>query len=435
MLHTRSDKAALILWLAISTLHLAGCGLRKETAEASGASPGSDANPIAVSGSPAESHQVPLFADATGSFVAEESSEVAPLVSGRVIQTPVDFGARVEKGDIVARLDDRDAQLRLQQTQASLEQADAALRQAQEKIGFTGGSFKPEAVPEVQSARASYESALADSKLADADASRYDSLLKTGDISRSNYEKQATQAETARARVNTALKQYESALNNARQNYQAIASAQAMVSVARAQLAQSQKALDDTIVRAPISGYVTARQVSVGEYVSPASKIITIVRANPIKLQLQISATDTARLGLGLRVLARVESYGSREFEGKITALNPSVDPNSRSMVVESRFDNPKLELRPGMFATARVVLSGTEQAIMIPRSAVLIDPTLDSAEVFVIQNGKARVRVVQVYGSEAAAVRIRSGVSAGEVVATSKLQQLYDGAAVKVEK
>jgi multidrug efflux pump subunit AcrA (membrane-fusion protein) len=433
MLHTRSVKAALTALLAISTLLLAGCGFRKETAEASGASPGSDANPIVVSGSAAESRQVPLFADATGSFVAEESSDVAPLASGRVIQTPVDIGDRVEKGEIVARLDDSDALLRLQQAKASVEQADAALRQAQDKIGFTGGPFKPEAVPEVQSARASYDSAVADSKLADADASRYESLLKTGDISRSNYEKQATLAETARARVNTALRQYESALNNARQNYQAIASAQAMLSVSRAQLAQAQKALDDTIIRAPISGYVAARQVSVGEYVSPASKIITIVRSNPIKLQLQISAMDTSRLSLGLRVLARIEGYGNREFEGKVTALNPSLDPNSRSMTVESRFDNPKLELRPGMFATARVILPGTEQVVMVPRNAVLIDPTLDSAEVFVVQSGRARVRVVQVYDAEAATVRIRSGVSAGEVVATDRLQQLYDGAAVKL--
>jgi multidrug efflux pump subunit AcrA (membrane-fusion protein) len=435
MLYRRSAKVALAALLAISTLHLAACGFRKETAEASGAAPGSEANPIAVSGSAAESRQVPLVAEATGSFVAEESSDVAPLVSGRVIQTPVDIGARVEKGEVVARLDDSDALLRLQQAKASVEQADAALRQAQEKIGFSGGSFKPEAVPEVQSARASYDSALADSRLADADAKRFESLLKTGDISRSNYERQATQAETSRSKANTALKQYESALNNARQNYQAIASAQAMLSVARAQLAQAQKSLDDTVIRAPISGHVAARQVSVGEYVSPSSKIITIVRANPIKLQLQISAMDTARLSAGLRVIAQIQSYGNREFEGKITALNPSLDPNSRSMMVESRFDNPKLDLRPGMFATARVVLPVTEQAIMVPRTSVLIDPTLDSAEVFVIQNDKARIRVIQVYDSQAATVRIRSGVSAGEVVATSKLQQLYDGAAVRLEK
>jgi multidrug resistance efflux pump len=234
--------------------------------------------------------------------VAEETSNVAPLTSGRVTETPVDVGARVEKGQSIARLDARDAELRLQQAKASVEQADAAFRQAQAKIGFAGGSFKAEDVPEVQSARASYESAVADAKMADADAARYDNLVKTGDISRSNFERQATQAETAKARANNALKQYETALNNARQNYQAIESAQAMLASARAQLAQAQKAVDDTLVRAPISGSVTERMIAVGEYVMPSSRLMTIVRANPIKLQLQIPGADSGRMTTGLRV-------------------------------------------------------------------------------------------------------------------------------------
>ena len=83
----------------------------------------------------------------------------------------------------------------------------------------------------------------------EADARRYESLVKTGDISPSNYERQATQAKTARARANTLLKQYETALNKVRQNYQAIASAQASLAAARVQLALAQKAVDDTIIR------------------------------------------------------------------------------------------------------------------------------------------------------------------------------------------
>jgi RND family efflux transporter MFP subunit len=137
-----------------------------------------------------------------------------------------------------------------------------------------------------------------------------------------------------------------------------------------------------------------------------------------------------------MRVLAKVENYGAREFEGKITALNPALDPNSRSLMAESRFENPKIELRPGMFATARVLLPGTEKAIMVPREAVLVDPTINSSEVFVLLGDKAQVRVVQVGEAPRGMARILSGVSGGERVATSRLQQLYDGAAVKlVEK
>lgn len=435
LLYQQSSRAFLACLIAISTLHLAACGFsNREGIENGQSSLGSANNPFTITTAVAEAREVPLYAEATGSFVAEESSDVAPLTSGRVLETPVDVGARVERGDIIARLDDADAVLRLEQARASAEQAEAALRQAQAKIGFTGGAFKPEDVPDVQSAKASYKSALADAKLAEADAERYANLVETGDISRSAYEKQVTQAETAKARADTASKQYETALNTARQNYQAIASAQALLAAAKAQLAQAQKAVDDTIIKAPISGYVTERPIAVGEYVTPASRILTIVQSNPIKLQLQIPGPDSTRIGVGMKVMARVEGLGDREFEGKITVLNPSLDPNSRSMMVEAKFENPAMELRPGMFATARVLLPGKEQAVMVPRNAILVDSVLDSAEVFIIQDGKARVSVVYLGKAEADNVRILSGVSAGDVVATNRLPELYDGASVTME-
>jgi membrane fusion protein (multidrug efflux system) len=165
-----------------------------------------------------------------------------------------------------------------------------------------------------------------------------------------------------------------------------------------------------------------------------ASKIVTLVRAHPIRLQLQVPSEDAVEIKTGLKVLARVESHGTREFEGKITALNPSIDPNSRSMMAEAKFDNPKMELLPGMFAIARIMLPREAEAVMVPRDAVLVDPTLDAVEVFVIEDGRAHIRIVAVEESEASVMRVLSGVSAGEVVATNALQQLYDGANVKVQ-
>ncbi len=432
-LHQQKLRAVVAVLTGFCVLLPAACGFKdKGTKPENEASLGSDNNPIAVTNAKAGARQVPLYIDATGSFVAEESSDLAPLTSGRVTETPVDIGDYVKEGQVIARLDDSDAVLRLQQAKASAEQAEAAYRQAQAKIGFSGGSFNAEDVPDVQSARASYESALADVKMAEADALRYESLVKTGDVSRSAYERQATQAETARARADTEQKKYETALNSARQNFQAIASAQAMLAAAKAQLALAEKAVADTIIRAPLSGYITERPIAVGEYVVPSSKVVTIVRAHPIRLQLRIPASDAGKIAMGMPVLASVESHGNREFEGKITALNPSIDPNSRSMMAEAKFDNLKMELRPGIFATARVILPGGEQTVMVPRDAVLMDPTLDSAEVFVLEEGKARIRIVRLGAVDDSEVRILSGVSAGEVVATSALQQLYDGASVK---
>jgi multidrug efflux pump subunit AcrA (membrane-fusion protein) len=410
-----------------------GCGIRNQRSGDKGPPGlGSEGNPIAVSSALAEARQIPLFTAATGSFVAEEVSNVAPPAAGRVVATPVDIGARVEKGQIIVRLDDSDATLRLQQARAAVEQAEAALRQAQARIGFSGGAFKAESVPDVQSARATYESALADARMADADARRYENLVKTGDVSRSNYEKQATMAETANARANVAQKQYESALNVARQGYQGIESAQASLAMGRAQLALSQKTLDDTNVRAPLSGFVTDRPVNVGEFVGTNSKIATVVRVDPVKLQLQVPEQEAGRIRVGMKVLARVESFGSKEFEGLVSVLNPALDPNSRTRTVEARFDNRGLDLRPGMFATARIMLADGEAAVMAPNAAVLLDPNTESAVAFVKEGSKVRIRVVRTGENEGGVIRILSGINGGETVATSNLEQLFDGASVR---
>ena len=417
--------------LALSVV-LAACGRSSAPVEAK-ATDGSDARPIEITTVVAISRQVSAYIPATGSFAALETSDVAPLTSGRVIETPVSAGAYVRKGEVLARLDDRDARLKLDQAQAAADQMEASLRQAQAKIGLNrGAEFNADVVPEVMAARASFESAQAQAKLAEADAKRYANLVHTGDVSQSNYEQKKTQAETAAAQANAARRQYDAAVNAARQNYQGVELAQSSLEGARAQLAQSRKALDDTVVHSPLSGYVTARPIAVGEYVTTASKIATIVVADPIKLELQIPEAETGRVKAGMAVSAQVAAYGGRTFSGAVTALNPAVDPNSRALTVEARFDNPDLTLRPGMFATARLLLPKTEEAILAPRAAVLTNPDTNSSQAFVVENGRARARVVRLGDAEDSMLRILSGVAAGETLASSRLGQLYDGAAVR---
>ncbi len=120
-----------------------------------------------------------------------------------MIATPVDAGAFVKEGQILAKLEDRDAQLRLQAALASEQQAEASLRQAESHIGLTeGGKFDANNVPEVLSAKASYDSSVAQAKMSEADAQRYDALIKTGDVSQSAYDK-AGKAHAGRYRKGT----------------------------------------------------------------------------------------------------------------------------------------------------------------------------------------------------------------------------------------
>ena len=421
-----------IFFIALTALFLAGCS---RSNEAAAASPASTPTRVSITTAQAVARNVPASIAETGSFLADESSDIAPPVAGRVVATPANIGDFVKQGQVICELDHRDAQLRLDQAKAQLDQANAALRQTQSRIGLNGqNQFDPNRVPEVAAARAAYESAQAQARLAAADSKRYENLVATGDVSRSAFEKAHTAQETADAAANAARQQYEAALNNARQNWGAVENSQASLEGVRAQLAQAEKALADTTIRAPFDGYITDRPVAAGEYVALTSKIATLVRLGTMKLHLNTPEQQAARVRVGMTVNARVSAYPDREFTGRIAAVNPSVDPSSRVFIIEARFDNPKGDLRPGMFATARILLPGGEPAVFVPRAAVIRDKTTDSYQVFAIDNNTARLRVVVAGDIGADQVRIANGLSGSETVATSSLPALYDGAPVQVK-
>ncbi len=422
------------LFLMLPILALAACH-RQETSASTAAETAKAATQTpTVATMRATVREVSSTVQATGSFVAHDSSDVAPNEAGIIVATLVDVGDFVQQGQIIARLDDRDAKLRLDQARASQQQAEASVRQAQSKIGLgQNQAFDPSTVPEVLSAKAAYESAQAQQRLAQADAKRYENLVNSGDVSRSAFDKAHTQVETADAQVNASRQQYEAALNAARQNYQGVATQEAGQLGTRAQLAMAEKVLADTQVKAPFAGYVSARNVTPGEYVSTSSKIATILRVTPIKLELQVPELYSQQMKRGLNVEASVTGYAGRVFQGTVTAINPAVDPSSRTFVVEVTFANGDVALRPGMFATARIVLPGSTQGIFVPSNAVITDATTNSSQVFLIRDGKARLAVVQVGERDGNLVRILTGLPADAVVATDHLQDLYDGQSVRM--
>ncbi len=411
-----------------AALLLTGCNRSKSDA-AKAATPKEDARlaSVAVSTATAITQEMPDYIQVTGSFVADELSDVAPETAGQVIATPVNVGAFVNRGAIIARLDDRDARLRLQQAQAAEQQAAAGLRQAQARLGLSPeGKFNAQEVPEVLAARQNYESAEAQARLAEAEAQRYANVLESGDISRSLYDQKRAQAESARAQANAARQQWDVTRNTARLNNQGIASAEAALAQSRAQVALAQKAVNDTVIKAPIAGHISDRPAAVGEFVTTSSKIATIQRISPIKLQLQLPEADAGRVRQGLAVSVSVAAYPDRQFTGRVKAINPALEAISRSVIVEVELPNANTQLRPNMFANARIDRPGGSQGIFVPASAVVTDAATNSARVFVIKDGKARVRVVQPGEQQEQLVRIVSGVEEGEVVATNNLDKAF---------
>ena len=415
--------------LLLTAALLAGCSSNHVDAVTTAAGP----QKITIATAQVSSRTVPASFEETGTFIADETSDIAPLVAGRVVATPVNVGDFVKQGQVVCELDHRDAELRLDQARAQLNEATSSMHQAESRIGLRSeAKFDPTSVPEVAAAKANYESAQAQARLAAADAKRYENLVASGDVSRSSYDKAHTQQETADAQANAAHQQYEAALNGAHQGFGAVESSQAMLAAARAQLAQAEKGLADTTIHAPFDGNITARPVAAGEYVGLSNKIATIVRIGSLKLQLQTPEQRASRAKIGMPVTARVSAYPDREFHGKVTAIDASVDPASRVFIVEARFDNGGSDLRPGMFAKAQVLLPGGENAVFVPRAAILRDKTTDSNQVFAVENGKARLRVVLIGDAQGDQVRIASGLTGNETLAVNHLNELYDGAVVE---
>lgn len=388
--------------------------------------------PITVGKS--EQRNVAASIQATGSVVADETTNIAPKTAGKVANVSVNVGEFVSAGSVLARIDDRDAQLQLASAQAGVKKAQAAVLQAEARLGLTSRSqFNASTIPEVRAANANYEQTVAELRQAEANEKRYRELAESGDVAMITYEQYRTQRDTARARMNSARQQLDVAINTARQSNQAIATARADVESAQTLVANARQAIADTVISAPLSGFVSSRPTAVGEYVTSASVIATILRTNPIKVNIQVAESDIPYVTVGRGVSAEVDAYKDRRFAGTVIAINPAIDPVSRSAIVEAAIENGDNALRAGMFATVRINREGGGTGVFIPKAAVYNHQATQSYRVFVIVEGIAKLRVVQLGPEEGDSIQIISGINADETVATSSLDQLYEGAKVAV--
>lgn len=377
----RSRLAGFAACFTCAAVSLAACG-RTQTA----AAPPADRAVPEVSVAAVIGIDEPVTIETTGSFGADESSDVAPDIAGRVMATPVDTGDFVREGAVLIRIQDAQAKLRLDEARAAFSRAQANLKLAEAR-----------------------------NELAQTTMQRNATLLTRGLVPQTVADEARTQAETGAASVFVA---------------------QASVAEADAQLALADKAVADVVVTAPFSGYISQRRVAVGEYVQPSTAVVTLVRINPLRLHLTIPAVQAGRIQVGQKVSATVDAFPGRIFEGKITALNPAIAAESRSYIVEARVPNPDGVLKPGMFAVTTVDQGRTERALLVPQRAVIEDVNTNSYRVFVVDGDeRARIRIVQLAARQPQPdrVKILGGITEGERVATSSLADLYDGAPVSI--
>lgn len=418
--------------LSVTTLGFLGCGSKS----ASNANSNANNQPqiVDVATSQAVVKPIPTYIEATGNLASDEQTDVAPSVGGKIVEVNFDVGSYVTKGSVLVRLDDRDAKIRLDQSQAQLVQSQKAVetaitgvRQAQARLGLTDGqSFNIESFSQVKSTKAN----LAAAELEFQRAAR---LLESGDVSRSLYDQR-------KATRDALLGQLDEARSNAAVAVKAISSAEAQVAAARSAVAtaqtqvdQARKSVGDTAIYSPISGYVLERVADPGEYISPSApntKIATIVRTSTLRMKIDIPEATIGKVAVGQGISLQTTAYPDRNFAGTIARVLPGLNVNARTLTVEAEVANGEGLLKPGQFATVRITQSKPENAIMVPAEAVKAEGDIN--KVYVVKDGAAREHIVQLGLFENGLVQIKSGVLEGELVATSNVNALFDGVLVR---
>ena len=200
---------------------------------------------------------------------------------------------------------------------------------------------------------------------------------------------------------------------------------------AEANLALAEARLQKATLRAPLSGIVGLRSVSVGAYVAPGERIVELADIHPIKLDFRVPELALSSVRRGQRVRVTLDALPGKAFEGEIYAIDPIVDVTGRAIRLRARIPNPKGELSPGLFARVQLVVERRENALLVPESAIFSKD--DRQLVYRIVDGRAVQTEVVLGKRRPGQVEIRDGLGRDAVVVTAGHQQIREGARLDV--
>jgi multidrug efflux system membrane fusion protein len=318
---------------------------------------------------PVASRVVEYAVTAVGSVEAFEVVQVTARVPGAVERVHFREGSLVKKGDMLVEIEPERYRLGVEEARAAVEKAKAALAEAEAGLARRDGANEK----------------------------------NTGLIPGEEIDAWRTRVRTARAEVTA----QEAALQQAERN------------------------MRDAGVRAPFAGVIQSRDVQTGQYVQPGALLSTLVRREPLLLRFQVPEGDATRLLSGMPVRFRV-SQVQEDHHGRIIHVAESADPASRMVSVTAEITNPPDILRPGAFAEVSVPVGSSQNAPVIPETAVR--PSERGFLAFVVDEGLARERVLTL-GLRTAdgLVEVKDGLAAAESLVVRGAEALRDGAKVRI--
>ena len=185
-------------------------------------------------------------------------------------------------------------------------------------------------------------------------------------------------------------------------------------------------------LKAPFDGTIGFRFVSMGSYISPTTKIATLTNTNPAKIEFAIPAKYSSIVRVGSKIDFSVEN-SEQKFVGTVYAIDPKIDPDTRTLQIRAVAPNPARKLIPGSFARIELVLKSKGSAIMIPTEAII--PEQKGNKVFVVQHGKATPIKVQLGTRGEKNVEVLSGLSTGDTLITTGIMQVKPDGEVDIRE
>lgn len=372
-----------------------------------------------------------IILTATGYIIAAHKIEVASKVNGRVASISVDKGDKVKAGQVLVRLEDDEYRAQLAQQKGQLQNLEAKLTEIQ------NGS-RPE---EIEKARADVAEANADLNNARVSLKRTQELVKQGVFSPQSLDDAEAKFKSSESRVASLQRTLDLAvLGPRKEEHDQIVG---QINQAKGLVAYAQTQLDNTIIKAPVSGTILDRNVEKGEFVTTGfvgdkgakGYLVTMADLNYLQVELDISQNDFPKLGPQQKGFITTDAYPDRRYLGYVEQVSPEADRAKATVQVKVRVQNPDQYLRPDMNATVNffnerkgVGAAGSKPAIVIPSGAV------QNGSVFAVAGGRARKRSVVSAGSVANGVLIRDGLTGGEQVIVNPPSGLKEGQRVEIK-
>lgn len=206
--------------------------------------------------------------------------------------------------------------------------------------------------------------------------------------------------------------------------------AQADFKTAQSEIQLIQTQIAKTRIKAPFSGRIGLRDISVGEYLTPSTVVSNLVSINPIKISFSIPEKYSREVNTGQNITFKVAG-SDRTYTASIYAIEPSVNASTRTVQVKARTQNDQGEIVPGAFARVELPIRERENAILIPTEAVI--PIQNGKQVFLSRNGKAQLASIETGERTGSDIIVTSGLQIGDTVLTSGIMTLKEGMAIRV--